>query len=65
MSKTSWMTNIIRVVRVVVLLLASVALASGAEQPEKVWKIGVLVSSSQALNASRDEALRQGLRDLG
>src|SRR4029077_12935384 len=65
MSKTSWMTNIIRVVRVVVLLLASVALASGAAQPAKVWKIGVLVSSSQALNASRDEALRQGLRDLG
>ncbi|MGZ9262412.1 MAG: ABC transporter substrate binding protein, partial [Candidatus Binatia bacterium] len=34
-------------------------------QPAKVWKIGVLVSSSQALNAARDEALRQGLRDLG
>ena len=34
-------------------------------QPVKVWKIGVLVSSSQALNTARDEALRQGLRDLG
>ncbi len=65
MSKTSWMKNIVRVVGVVVLLLASVALAAGAEQARKVWKIGVLVSSSPALNASRDEALRQGLRDLG
>jgi putative tryptophan/tyrosine transport system substrate-binding protein len=64
MSKT-WMKNIIRFAGVIVLLLASVALAASAEQPGKVWKIGVLVSSSQALNASRDEALRQGLRDLG
>jgi putative ABC transport system substrate-binding protein len=36
-----------------------------AQQPAKVWKIGVLVSSTAALNASRDEPLRQGLRDLG
>ena len=36
-----------------------------AQQPAKTWKIGVLVSSSQALNAPRDEALRQGLHDLG
>jgi putative tryptophan/tyrosine transport system substrate-binding protein len=64
MSKTSWMKNIVKVVGVVVLVLASVAVA-GAEQQGKVWKIGVLVSSSEALNASRDEALRQGLRDLG
>ena len=64
MSKTSWMKNIVKVAGVVVLVLASVAVA-GAEQQGKVWKIGVLVSSSEALNASRDEALRQGLRDLG
>jgi putative tryptophan/tyrosine transport system substrate-binding protein len=64
MSKTSWMKNIIGAVGVVLSLRASAAL-SGAEQPGKVWKIGVLVSSSQALNASRDEALRQGLHDLG
>ena len=63
MSKTSW-KNIVKVVGVVVLVLASLAVA-GAEQQGKVWKIGVLVSSSEALNASRDEALRQGLRDLG
>lgn len=36
-----------------------------AQQPGKIWKIGVLVSSSPSLNASRDEALRQGLRGLG
>jgi putative ABC transport system substrate-binding protein len=44
------------------LVLATLA---SAQQPAKVWKVGVLVSSSQALNASRDDALRQGLRDLG
>lgn len=65
MSKPSWMKDIAGVVGVVVLLLASGALAAGAEQPGKVWKIGVLVSSSQAINGSRDEALRQGLHDLG
>jgi ABC-type uncharacterized transport system substrate-binding protein len=56
--------TIVRLFGVVVWMLALAALAS-AQQPAKVWKIGVLVSSTQALNASRDEALRQGLRDLG
>ena len=49
-------------------LLITVLLITGlaeAQQPAKSWKIGVLVSSSQAVNAPRDEALRQGLRDLG
>jgi putative ABC transport system substrate-binding protein len=45
-----------------VLLLGAV----GQAQPGgKVWKIGVLVSSTQALNKARDEGLRQGLRALG
>jgi len=51
-----------------VALLYTFALSAPAmvdAQPVKVWKIGVLVSSSQALNTARDEALRQGLRDLG
>src|SRR5262245_37643405 len=61
MGKTSW---IVRVAGVVVGLVAGVTGAS-AQQAGKVWKIGVLVSSSQAVNAERDEALRQGLRDLG
>src|SRR5215475_6299363 len=38
---------------------------AAAQQPVKVWKIGVLVSDSSALNASRAEGLRQGLKDFG
>ena len=64
MVKPSWMKNIVRVAGVVLGLLAGGDVAN-AQQPGKVWKIGVLVSSTQAVNASRDEALRQGLRDLG
>jgi putative tryptophan/tyrosine transport system substrate-binding protein len=64
MVKASWMRNIVSVVAVVVGLLANVTVAQ-AQQPGKVWKIGVLVSSSQSVNAPRDEALRQGLRDFG
>jgi putative ABC transport system substrate-binding protein len=36
-----------------------------AQEPPKVWKIGVLVSTSASANKARDEALRQGLRDFG
>jgi ABC-type uncharacterized transport system substrate-binding protein len=64
MVKASWMKNIFEVVWFVVGLLAS-AVVANAQQPGKVWKIGVLVSSSQSVNAPRDEALRQGLRDFG
>ena len=45
-------------------LLTTAALAE-AQQAGKNWKIGVLVSSTAAINAPRDEALRRGLRDLG
>ena len=55
--------------RIIVFVLAATILASvrlaDAQQPAKVWRIGVLVSSSPSLNASRDEGLRQGLRELG
>jgi ABC-type uncharacterized transport system substrate-binding protein len=54
----------IHLVVVAAVLSAYVHLAQ-AQQPAKVWKVGVLVSSSQSLNASRDEALRRGLRELG
>jgi putative tryptophan/tyrosine transport system substrate-binding protein len=47
-----------------IILLPAVSLVE-AQQPTKTWKIGVLVSSTEALNKSRDEALRQGLRDFG
>jgi putative tryptophan/tyrosine transport system substrate-binding protein len=46
-------------------LLFALCLPAQAQQPVKIWKIGVLVSSTPAVNAPRDEALRQGLRDLG
>lgn len=36
-----------------------------AQESAKVWKIAVLVSSTEALNKPRDEGLRQGLRELG
>jgi putative ABC transport system substrate-binding protein len=36
-----------------------------AQQTQKTWKIGVLVSGTASINASRDEAMRQGLRELG
>jgi putative ABC transport system substrate-binding protein len=47
---------------VFLLLIAS---TSGAQRAAKVWKIGVLVSGTKTSNAMRDEALRQGLRQLG
>src|SRR5947207_7439282 len=39
--------------------------AFAAEPPGKVWKIGNLVPSTPSVNAPRDEALRQGPRELG
>ena len=56
------MKIIFRIAAIIVMLLGVVA---HAQEPTKTWKIGVLVSSTEALNKSRDEALRQGLRELG
>jgi putative ABC transport system substrate-binding protein len=36
-----------------------------AQQPGRVWRIGVLETTSMALNAANFEAFRQKLRDLG
>jgi hypothetical protein len=36
-----------------------------AQQPTNVWTLGILISSTSALHASRNQALLQGLRDLG
>lgn len=48
------------------LVLVSALCASGQNQPPpRVWKIGVLVSSTAVLNPPGDEALVQGLRELG
>ena len=49
----------------VLMILALSSDLAQAQQESKVWKIGVLVSSSPSLNKARDEALREGLRDLG
>ena len=55
--------------KIVIWLLITVLLvtvsSAEAQQPKKVWRIGVLVSSSLSLTASLDAALRQGLRELG
>jgi putative ABC transport system substrate-binding protein len=56
------MKIIFRITAIVVTLLAVVA---HAQEPAKIWKIGVLVSGTEALNKSRDDALRQGLREFG
>jgi hypothetical protein len=39
-------------------------LAARAQQPGRVWRIGVLETTSMALNAANFEAFRQSLRDL-
>jgi putative tryptophan/tyrosine transport system substrate-binding protein len=46
-------------------LLLAVCFPAQAQQQAKVWKIGVLVSTSHAQNASREDSLWQGLRQLG
>jgi putative tryptophan/tyrosine transport system substrate-binding protein len=46
-------------------MLFALSLPVAAQEPAKVWRVGVLVSSSASLNASRDDALRQGLREMG
>src|SRR6266498_767764 len=46
-------------------LLLAVCFPVQAQQPAKVWKLGVLVSTSRAQNVSREDSLWQGLRQLG
>jgi hypothetical protein len=45
--------------------LQAFSLPAQAQPIAKVWKIGVLVSEPQALNASREDNLWLGLRQLG
>src|SRR6516165_5768028 len=40
-------------------------LAARAQQPGKVWRIGMLDTSSQEFNEANLAAFRQGLRELG
>src|SRR5882762_4738530 len=49
----------------IALAIISTPLADEAQQTGKVWRIGVLETTSVALNAANLEAFRQGLRELG
>src|SRR3954462_8485214 len=40
-------------------------LVARAQQPAKIWRIGMLETISPDLNAKNIEALKRGLRDLG
>jgi putative ABC transport system substrate-binding protein len=47
-------------------LLVALSVPAAAQQPEKVYRIGILAGSAQALGwQPRNEALQQGLRELG
>ena len=50
---------------VVAVVLLAVAVIAEAQQPKKMPRIGVLRSDTPATFASRNEAFRQGLRELG
>jgi putative ABC transport system substrate-binding protein len=47
------------------LLIVMAARTGETQQTAKQWKIGVLASGTKTQNAGRDEALREGLRQLG
>ena len=52
---------------VLALVVSSIAapLAVDAQQPEKVYRIGMLERTSTAINAANLNGFRQGLRELG
>ena len=54
-----------RLALILALVVAALASESSAQQPGKVHRIGLLHISSAAGSATRVDAQRQGLRDLG
>lgn len=46
-------------------LLFAHNLPAEAQQPDKIAKIGILVSGTASINAPRDKAFREGLREFG
>ena len=47
-------------------LLVALSVPAAAQQSEKVYRIGILAGSAQAFGwQPRNEALQQGLRELG
>ena len=57
-------SKIIVYLLILAVILLTIRLAN-AQESAKVWKIGVLASTSRSLNASREDSLWQGLRQLG
>src|SRR6266508_2386975 len=54
------------VLSILFVVLLAVAVIADAEQPEqKVYRVGVLRSDTPAIFATRNEAFRQGLHELG
>ena len=46
-------------------VLVTLAVSAQAQQAAKISRIGYLVASSRAVNATREEAFRQGVGELG
>jgi putative ABC transport system substrate-binding protein len=63
-SRSKQQTGWARLIVVIAWFIGSIGIAA-AQTSGRVSKIGVLVSSTKALNATRDDSLRQGLRALG
>src|SRR2546428_3662111 len=59
------MTALQRLGLAVALVLAAVAIASAQPPAGKVYRIGLLETTSLTQNAANVEALKQGLRELG
>ena len=57
------MKNILSTLLVVAVVV--VGIIAEAQQPKKVPRIGFLIAASTSANAARNEAFRQGLRELG
>ena len=49
----------------VAVIVLAVAVVAEAQQPTKVYRIGLLSARSSSSDSRRAEAFRQGLRDLG
>src|SRR5215470_1102783 len=66
-ARTAWVSTMKRREFITLMGGAAVAwpLAARVQQPSRVWRIGVLETTSMALNAANFEAFRQSLRDLG
>ena len=47
------------------IMLFAVGVPVAAQQPPKLWKIGIFTSTSSSLTLLRIEGLRQGLREFG